>query len=130
MIDLVLKYAGIPSGSIDDPRFSSVIEATNAHLLGSGNKRCKTGQAQTAFKEGPGRFGNQLNHGVRNHVKRDFASSSLFQFRLGESFVIFGLIFNHGKLQRLPNLRCSKTDSRRITKSLAHVLDEVLNRRA
>ena len=78
MIDLVLKYAGIPSGSINDPRFSSMIEATDAHPLGSGNKRGKTGQAQSTFKEGFRRFGHQLNHGVHNHVKRDFASSSLF----------------------------------------------------
>ena len=99
MIDLVLKYAGIPSGSINDPRFSAMIEAGYAHLLGSGNECRKTGQAQTTFKESRRGFGDQLNHGVHNHVKRDFASSSLFQFRLGESFVILGLIFNHGKLQ-------------------------------
>jgi hypothetical protein len=51
MVNLVLKCAGMPSGGIDDPRFSSMIETSDSHMLGSGNERNKTGQAQTTFKK-------------------------------------------------------------------------------
>jgi len=78
MIDLVQEYAGIPSGSIKDLRFSPMIEATDANLPRSWNKSSEAGQAQTTFKESLRGFGNHLNRGVHNHMKRDLTSSALF----------------------------------------------------
>src|ERR1700721_337194 len=84
MIDLVLKNASIPSGGVNDPRLSAMIEAMHANFSCSRDQRGKAGQTKAAFKEGLGWLGEKLEGRIHNHMKRNRASLALLQLFFGE----------------------------------------------
>src|SRR5580658_3809363 len=104
MVDFVLQDARIPARGLDAYRLTKMIQSLNQDQASARYDTRETGKAETTFKESNFRLRHKMNLRVDQNMKRHRAALAFRQVTLGKICMIFSLVLNDGKLQRLAYL--------------------------